>query len=354
MNNSVSLISKDTSTCIKGILIFLIILGHNMCFTIPLEKWGAMTYLYSFHIQGFFILPFLYGSKLITKDSVIKNVIRLYWPYFILATILMIGYGVYTHFANFTGENIAKLYLCGSEEILRTMCGYAALWFLPAMLFTLILKDIFYQSNMVVKCVLILISALLNINSIFHFHIAFYSFMAEWFDGLVIALRYLLLGITLRWIMTRITDVNSKKTIVISFILFAIGTAIYFTLVIPHAWKSNTPWFKFIAIWMPIVFMIMTCNILELFKDSILKIKGSALKLGELSLPIYLVSPFIGYATYFTLLHFNLVCWETGIIAQFIITTIAFLIAKYKIKGKIKQFLMPRNTTELKSVLGLK
>lgn len=349
MNNSISIISKDSSTCIKGILIFLIILGHNMCFTLPMEKLGLMTYLYAFHVQGFFILPFLYGSKSLTKKVIIKNLIRLYWPYLVLVTTLLFGYGAFTHFANFSISNITKLYVCGGEAILRTMCGYAALWFLPAMLCTLILKDIFYQSNKIIKCTLILISAILNINTILNYPIPYYSFVSEWFTGVAIALRFLILGVITRIIIVKLSKVNISITIWISLLLFVIGTVIYFTLVIPHANQSSSPWFKFIRLWMPIVFMIMLCKLQELGN---LKLYSIIYNLGQHSLAIYLVSPFIGYLAYFTLLHFNLVCWQTGIIAQIVITTIAYLIAKYIIRGRLKQFIMPRNIEELRTVFS--
>lgn len=50
-------IDRDTSSVIKGVLIILIVMGHNkvLCST---DNKGA-DYLYLFHVICFFILPFL-------------------------------------------------------------------------------------------------------------------------------------------------------------------------------------------------------------------------------------------------------------------------------------------------------
>ena len=49
-------IDRDTSSVIKGVLIILIVIGHNkvLCST---DNKGA-DYLYLFHVICFFILPF--------------------------------------------------------------------------------------------------------------------------------------------------------------------------------------------------------------------------------------------------------------------------------------------------------
>ena len=54
-------IDRDTSSVIKGVLIILIVMGHNkvLCST---DNKGA-DYLYLFHVICFFILPFFYDTK---------------------------------------------------------------------------------------------------------------------------------------------------------------------------------------------------------------------------------------------------------------------------------------------------
>lgn len=52
------ILSKDTTTAMKGLLILLIVIGHNH--EIAPENSFLMSWLYSFHVLIFFILPFFY------------------------------------------------------------------------------------------------------------------------------------------------------------------------------------------------------------------------------------------------------------------------------------------------------
>ena len=90
MKDSISLISINESTALKGLLIFLIVLGHNMIFTYYVLPYNGMAYLYSFHIQAFFILPFLYDSKILNVKRIKDYFFRLYWPFIIISIILYI------------------------------------------------------------------------------------------------------------------------------------------------------------------------------------------------------------------------------------------------------------------------
>ena len=59
-----SLISRDASTAIKGLLMLLIVFGHTGWITTDFAT-GNRTFfwhwLYSFHVYIFLILPFIYG-----------------------------------------------------------------------------------------------------------------------------------------------------------------------------------------------------------------------------------------------------------------------------------------------------
>ena len=74
-------IDRDTSSVIKGVLIILIVMGHNkvLCST---DNKGA-DYLYLFHVICFFILPFFYDTKKeITVKRLCDIVVRNWIPYF--------------------------------------------------------------------------------------------------------------------------------------------------------------------------------------------------------------------------------------------------------------------------------
>ena len=61
-----SLISRDDSTAIKGLLLLLVAFGHTSMLTTNYsvgDKIFLWYWLYSFHVYLFFILPFVYGYK---------------------------------------------------------------------------------------------------------------------------------------------------------------------------------------------------------------------------------------------------------------------------------------------------
>ena len=74
-------LSRDESYTIKGILITLIVLGHMK----PLIPWPSpvFTWLYSFHVACFFVLPFFYkkGSVDNLKKHILKLAVRTGIPY---------------------------------------------------------------------------------------------------------------------------------------------------------------------------------------------------------------------------------------------------------------------------------
>lgn len=63
-NNTPSLISRDASTAIKGLLMLLIVFGHTGMLTtnfVTGDRTILWHWLYSFHVYVFLILPFIYG-----------------------------------------------------------------------------------------------------------------------------------------------------------------------------------------------------------------------------------------------------------------------------------------------------
>ena len=123
---------------------FLIILGHNAVFTNTIP--GSFGYLYTFHVQTFFALPFLYGTKKIQfSESFKKNFVRLYWPFIIFCIILSTIWHIAQHFIadpnNILGINIGEgkfLYFLntlftGNYYLIDYFTGFQYLWFLPVM-----------------------------------------------------------------------------------------------------------------------------------------------------------------------------------------------------------------------------
>ena len=81
-------IDRNQSETIKGILILLIVFGHNHVLCPNTEIGGMMDYLYLFHIAGFFILPFFYKTnKTISIEHIKSLVVRNYVPFFLICLI---------------------------------------------------------------------------------------------------------------------------------------------------------------------------------------------------------------------------------------------------------------------------
>ena len=349
MNSSISYVSRNNSAWIKGVLTILIILGHDMVFTIPLNDFGVMSYLYSFHIQGFFILPFLYGIKeeKYTSRSAINTITRFYWPYIMLVTIFMAGYGCFSGFSNFNRDNVLKLYLLCSGNSIRQMCGIQIFWFLPAMMSLVLLKELFYRSGTAVKIPLLVLSifyigasiysnASYEINGIWRHTISFIPFGGGY------ALQMLAQGVVLRWIVEKIEYRQwYKKSLIISIICFLVGTALYFKYVAFTIGKSDLNMvFAVLQNTMPIIFIIMILSALQYIKISSCNV---LLKIGEKSLYIYLISPFIGYLFFFVCMHFGIMQWWVGLLIWPIITFTAYYAAKFFVQGKIERIIFPHD-----------
>lgn len=122
MNGNISLLSKNESAIIKGILILLIVLGHN---GILMGKAPGLTptiwndYLYSFHVYCFLFLPFLYNIPNFTKDRIKRNFIHLYKPYTTVFILLLIMRFLDSADVNIGG--VLYAYLSGSEPIIKNI-----------------------------------------------------------------------------------------------------------------------------------------------------------------------------------------------------------------------------------------
>ena len=215
MDSTISYIKTSESTAIKGFLIFLIILGHNMIFTHYTEPVQGMGYLYCFHIQAFFILPFLYGAKPLTKERLANYFIRLYWPYLLLTTILSVIYSNFYLQKEFDFWGILRMFITGDVDLIKQYCGIQIFWFMPAMFSLSVLKDWFYNSNKVVRAVLLLFSCIANV---FLFLASDYGYYYEISTdirsvipfGLYLGISYLVFGVFVRWIVGKLKEREIK------------------------------------------------------------------------------------------------------------------------------------------------
>lgn len=164
MNKYISL-NREESSAIKGLLIFLIVLGHNALFTSSLS--GSFEYLYSFHVQAFFVLPFLYGisNKSSFRDSFKKNFVRLYYPFLLFFIALSIlayitdGSSIDMNKVIEINDNkalyFADVILTGNFYLIDYFTSFQYLWFLPVMFSMSVIKETIGRNKLINVLVLV-------------------------------------------------------------------------------------------------------------------------------------------------------------------------------------------------------
>lgn len=357
MNCNKSLLSKEYSTWIKGLLTLFIILGHDMVFTIPLNEYGVMSFFYLFHIQGFFILPFLYGTdaRPYTVGRVKDIFVRFYWPYFLLVTVMLFGGALCSRSLMITLEGFAGIYLFGDSVSIKQLCGVQILWFLPSMLTMVLLKELYYRTNRLVRFLLFVLSVL----SMASFVYASTSYCASSSVSVVMrhlplgigyAIRMLAMGVVLRTWMEVVEKSKGYKTaLIVSACGFIVCSLLYVKDVAFLIGKSDlNVMYAILQNITPVLFMVMIVSMLNILQPDMSN--SLVMKLGGKSLYVYLISPFIGYVLYYACRYFNGMYWWIGLLLWPIITYVAYMGSSCLIKGKWEKYLFPRNWETLEQL----
>lgn len=168
-----SLLSRDESNAVKGLLILLVILGHNKYL---MQGGYSYRFLYSFHVYSFFLLPFLYNWKdSLLKDTLWRNLKRFYVPY----TITFIALYVISVMQS-NDLSISELFLawvCGSQHLLSEAFGSGSfLWFIPTMFSLLAIRWFYYKGSKRMRSILLCCSLI----SLIGFAYVLYPFTLLW------------------------------------------------------------------------------------------------------------------------------------------------------------------------------
>lgn len=290
-------LNKEQSAAIKGLLIFLIVLGHNAVFTNSVP--GSFGYLYTFHVQAFFILPFLYKTKMEKySDSIKKDFARLYYPYiifFILLSIIcyfMQGSSIDTNGVidiNATGIKKILLYistiLTGNFYLIDYFSGFQYLWFLPVMFSMSVIRKKERKKErtlMVIGLICYIIFFVFMYGQPYKSNINYILMLFSPF-AILQGCGAFFLGKASFSLMN-----NDKSRIIniICTILFVTLSVTYIVLTYCDYMDKISQWcFRFI---MPILFI----NLLYLYKDFFARF-NLLKKLGNNSFPIYLIHPML-------------------------------------------------------------
>lgn len=123
-------LDKTDSAALKGLFILLIVLGHNVILCPNDGSSRLFSYLYQFHVQAFFILPFFYCRPSdVSGRHIFEIVKRTLVPYFwVFLFCSLVTYIV-------TGQSVSigdygLGFILGTQAALKPSCGFNFPWFL--------------------------------------------------------------------------------------------------------------------------------------------------------------------------------------------------------------------------------
>lgn len=349
-------LNREESSAIKGLLIFLIVLGHNAVFTDSVK--GIWGFLYTFHVQAFFILPFLYGSEKNYNftSSLKKNFWRLYWPFVIFfISLSVLWYGVQNVITdsrsvfnvNLIGWDKFKYYVValfsGSYYLIDYFTGFQYLWFLPVMFSMSVLREVIPSSRLWQS--LIMVIGLISYTIFFVFMYK-QPYEKDVNSTLMLFSPFAILQGCGAYFLGKLgaqtlNHKYRKSTVPVFSTLFIVASIMYLVLVKTDSLTNTMQWgFRFIMPFLFVSFLILLKTVLA--KSKFLR------ALGNYSFPIYIIHPIICTVAFMVCdkcLEVNLV---SAIIVQVVVVGLAYWISVlvYKIEP-IRKKLFPKTFDEI-------
>ncbi len=281
-----SFLTRNESNAVKGLLILLIVLGHDIPFVDMTDSWMVMVWLYLFHLQSFFLLPFLYPLKPLDGKRFANLLIRYYIPFIVFLLPLLV-IQLLRKLPTPPLYQLPIVFVGGGALFLRKFIGTQFLWFLPAMCICSILKELFALAPPALRKLLLVLGASAILCTI----IATPKWlMNNNLDYARLAFRILFTGFLLR------TMVQGRFSWTVpAGIAFALGTICFFLhyrlCIRPFTiGYTLTPFHHLLTLLMSISFVILLHHFRSILaQSSLLKL------LGANSLFIYLFHIYWGY-----------------------------------------------------------
>jgi len=124
---------------LKGILILLIVIGHNGLITSAYDDFRRMLYL--FHVQSFFLLSACLSKGLPDRRKLVDKLLRYEIPYLAFLVLYAVVFTVVLRRGAGLRElplGLVRCVVAPTEASLKSVAGVSMLWFLPALIsFTL-------------------------------------------------------------------------------------------------------------------------------------------------------------------------------------------------------------------------
>ncbi len=190
-------LESDAIDAVKGILITLIVVGHNPLITGAFP--GLFEALYSFHVLAFLLLPFWFPvpplSGRLAGDRTVRYLVP-HYAFYLLACVVF----ALTLAGDAPGQRvfaIAMGALIGSADTVKAGSGLSLFWFLPALLTLTLLRSWFARSGGATALLLLALVAHVGIGALPEAVLMLVPF------GLLIALFAFPLGQLITWMWPR-------------------------------------------------------------------------------------------------------------------------------------------------------
>ena len=334
-----SLMTREESTAMKGLLMVLIVLCHNALLNNSLVDGSLLPhrrFIYLFHSTCFFILPIMYGytykygvehrwRNII--DYTWRNFVRCWVPYtwffFLIVCVCL--------FLNreLSLSEIMNAYIIGTPSILSSSIHNIFLWFLPSMFAVSLIKTCWYNSIKCVKFIVVLLGMALMTICILGKTKSVYLLENNIPFSLVLGLRFF----TIAFLVRGIIEWFGKITVMIACSCFLVIFTLLFFI------NNNVDLTSILRWLMPIsVFPLLYYSRTFLIRAQLL------ITIGKYSLYIYLTHIFVYYLVNPLLLLFFTNSYYLGIIS-FIITLTISIGVSYLIDNSklIKKLLFARS-----------
>ena len=265
MGGGISSIPRDTSEIMKGILILLIILGHNSILSqcIP----NVDFYLRSFRTPLFLILPWFYiATTPPTWSKIAKRSGKIWFWYLAFFVVQVVFYNLLFD-TTFSLDETFKAFFLGGHTLLKGVTGYMYLWFMPAFFFSMLVRDVYTIANKPSRIAMIIAS--IGIVAFFAFH-AYTDYIA-----IIQGIFFAALGIVASQLT--LPTKNLHRALVV--LLFVVCSVLMFIDTTKGFVRPFMPFVAFFAIWSIIEWLKKYMNWLQ--------------SLGKWSMFIYLTHPLI-------------------------------------------------------------
>jgi len=136
----------------KGVLILSVVLGHSV---LASESASVKTFVYSFHVYAFLLIPFILPRKTATRENLLNAAARCLVPYLAVVFLVSIPYAVKE---GYSIQQWLWFYVrgvgTGNSNYLKATSGLFLFWFLPVIFWVNILLQVYNSVNVAGKVVL--------------------------------------------------------------------------------------------------------------------------------------------------------------------------------------------------------